>query len=341
VVRLNTLHRTLGWLEMTQGYAGLGVLTWQQMGQLLVVTDPYPMLPRYVVEHIMLQWEEEHKQCGVGGSSNGGRGGLQGGWSQRLRPRNMDGQVLLQHSMDMDKTPPQQQQQQQQTAASMQGASSQGARSSSPAQHKHHRDHYVIRGNSVQQPVSGAGSTNSMQLLPGGDGSSPPDSQACAALTASATNPTHAAELAPGAPQQDPPNNSTHPHVHDRQQQQQQQQLGCVRSPTMNTEQGGLQSSRMTTCANGAGLVAGVAPSPLPAQPALHMAGTPSEVQRGGRLPDVPAPHLAGGTQGSQRGGLLQNLLELCDVVLEGGPEGVPGQEEGAALDALLDMLLD
>jgi hypothetical protein len=47
--------------------------------------------------------------------------------------------------------------------------------------------------------------------------------------------------------------------------------------------------------------------------------------------------------QGPQRGGLLQSLLQLCDLVVEGGPQGVQGQEEraGAALDALLDMLLE
>jgi hypothetical protein len=70
------------------------------------------------------------------------------------------------------------------------------------------------------------------------------------------------------------------------------------------------------------------------------MVERPSEGLQGGGMWATPAQ--TGAAEGPQRGGLLQNLLQLCDVVLETGPQGVPGQEEaaGAALDALLDMLL-
>jgi hypothetical protein len=50
-------------------------------------------------------------------------------------------------------------------------------------------------------------------------------------------------------------------------------------------------------------------------------------------------PGECGGLQHSE----LLGLQQLCDWVLEGGLQGVPGQEEGAgaALDALLEMLLE
>jgi hypothetical protein len=77
----------------------------------------------------------------------------------------------------------------------------------------------------------------------------------------------------------------------------------------------------------GPGLAAGAGVSTLPAPPAGCMALAPGELQQGDLL---------------QQGDVLE-MLQLCDVLLEGGLEAVPGQEEveGAALDALLDMLLE
>jgi hypothetical protein len=319
VRRLNTLHRTLGWLEMTQGYAGLGVLTWQQLGQLLVVTDPYPLLPRYVCQHIAAQWEEEHSPSGV--SSSSGKGCAPSvGWSHPLRLRDSSEELSLQHSMIMeeDSTKEQQQQQQRQPPnAGLQSIIGPEAACSSrpPRQRKQQARCRASTGKGVQ-PLAGNGAVpiDSMQLRVGAGSSSWPfnSSQACVFPSGCASS-THEAWPPPINLLQD------HPDVYTRQYYPQQNQLyhpqAAPGGPLVDTAQQA-PGSTQPPYAGGAGLAAGP------------------------QLP-VPVQHMAGGPEGPERGSILENLLELCDVVLEGGPEGVPGQEEGAALDALLDMLLE